>query len=127
MDDRRIQPVIQEIRLRHGRPYAEAAYYFVLEALDYAVYLLGRKGETRHISVQELLDGIRRFAAEEFGPLAPYAFRSWGVRSTADFGDIVFQMVEAGLLKKDDRDRLEDFQDGFDFQEAFAAIGTITV
>lgn len=127
MDDRRLQPVIQEIRLRHGRRFAEAAYFFVLEALDYAVYLQGRRGEARHVTVQELLEGIRRYAAEEFGPLAPYAFRAWGVGSTGDFGDIVFHMVDAGILKKDERDRREDFQDGFDFQEAFAGIGSIAV
>lgn len=123
MDDGRLQTLIRRLRKQAGRAYAEAAYFFVLESLDYTMCLLGRnrlQGDARHISGGELLDGIRQYAKEEFGPLAPYAFRSWGVHTTADFGTIVFQMCEAGLLNKRDSDRLEDFRDGFDFEEAFA-------
>ncbi|MGB0685798.1 MAG: Minf_1886 family protein [Planctomycetota bacterium] len=134
MEDSKLQPLIRQTRILNERRYAEAAYYFVLEALDYTIFLAGRGGmegsrhqeeapadaHGRHISPQELLGGIRRYAREEFGPLAPYAFRSWGVHDTADFGTIVFQMCETGLLKKTDRDRPQDFADGFDFQEAFA-------
>ncbi|HEX9792430.1 MAG TPA: Minf_1886 family protein [Planctomycetota bacterium] len=130
MEDRRLQPIIREIRSNDGRRYAEAAYFFVLEGLDFTMYDLGRnrlKGESRHISGRELLGGLRRFAQEEFGPLAPYAFRSWGIDCTDDFGNLVFQMCEAGLLNKRETDRPEDFRDGFDFQEAFAEIGNIRV
>lgn len=128
MDDRRIQPVIRRLRQKHGRRYAEAAYFFLLEALDYTMCLLGKsrlQGEARHITGPELLDGIRQYAKEEFGPLAPYAFRSWGILNTEDFGALVFQMCEAGLLNKRDSDRLEDFRDGFDFRNAFAEIDSI--
>lgn len=122
MDDRKLQPLIREIRIQSGRKYAEAAYFFVLEALDFTIFLEGRgqkPSEGRHISPQELLSGLRRYAQEEFGPLAPYAFRSWGVQCTEDFGTLVFQMCEAGLLNKTDRDRPQDFANGFDFQKAF--------
>ncbi|TAH38501.1 MAG: hypothetical protein EYC70_03760 [Planctomycetota bacterium] len=128
MDDRRLQPLIRRIRHQHERRYAEAAYFFVLEALDYTMCLLGKnrlQGEARHISGPELLEGIRQYAKEEFGPLAPYAFRSWGVQATEDFGTLVFQMCEAGLLNKRDSDRLEDFRNGFDFRNAFAEINSI--
>jgi len=127
MDDRKLQPLIREIRARNGRKYAEAAYFFVLEALDYTIFLEGRvqaSGDGRHISGRELLRGLRKYAQEEFGPLAPYAFRSWGVRNTSDFGDIVFQMCSAGLLRKNESDSPADFADGFDFREAFAEPGT---
>lgn len=135
MEDSKLQPLIRQTRILHQRRYAEAAYYFVLEALDYTIFLAGRGGQGaqesrlsedkgsesagRHISPHELLSGIRRYAREEFGPLAPYAFRSWGVQTTEDFGTIVFQMCETGLLKKTDRDRPQDFANGFDFQQAF--------
>lgn len=122
MDDRKLQPLIREIRAQNERKYAEAAYFFVLEALDFTIFLEGRSrkpSEGRHISPQELLAGLRRYAQEEFGPLAPYAFRSWGVHGTEDFGYLVFQMCEAGLLNKTERDRPQDFADGFDFEEAF--------
>jgi len=134
MEDSKLQPLIRQTRILNDRRYAEAAYYFVLEALDYTIFLAGRGAQPKearphedqaadgvggHISPRELLNGIRRYAREEFGPLAPYAFRSWGVETTKDFGTIVFQMCETGLLKKTDRDRPQDFADGFDFQQAF--------
>jgi uncharacterized repeat protein (TIGR04138 family) len=134
MDDRKLQPLIREIRILHSRQYAEAAYFFVLAALDYTIFLdsrdrggQGAQGTqaVRHISPQELLAGLRRYAQEEFGPLAPYAFRSWGVTCTEDFGTLVFQMCEAGLLNKTDQDRPTDFADGFDFNEAFSAADPI--
>jgi uncharacterized repeat protein (TIGR04138 family) len=135
MDDRKLQPLIREIRITHQRRYAEAAYFFVLEALDYTIFLESQDrgiASTRqscavqHISPQELLDGLRRYAQEEFGPLAPYAFRSWGVTSTEDFGILVFQMCEAGLLNKTDQDRPKDFANGFDFSKAFSSADPIS-
>jgi uncharacterized repeat protein (TIGR04138 family) len=125
MDDQKLEAVIRSLRQHHQRRYAEAAYFFVLEALDYTIFLLGRsrsQGEEKHIGCAELLDGIKQYAKEEFGPLAPYAFRSWGVHRTEDFGEIVFQMCEVGLLNKRDEDRAEDFANGFDFTEAFAEV-----
>ncbi len=116
------EDLITQLRQLLGRRYAEAAYLFVLEALDYSVFLLGKRrlqGEDRHLTVAELLEGIRAYAAEEFGPLAPYAFRSWGVRSTEDFGEIVFQLCQIGILNRREEDRLEDFVGAFDFSEAF--------
>ena len=122
MDDRKLQPLIREIRTQNGRRFAEAAYFFVLEALDYTIFLQGRgqaPAESRHINPRELLDGIRRYAQEEFGPLAPFAFRSWGVTRTEDFGALVFQMIEGGLLNKSESDHPRDFANGFDFEKAF--------
>ena len=46
-------------------------------------------------------------------------FNSWGVRSTLDFGRIVFHLVDEKLLSKRDGDSLADFLDKFDFQEEF--------
>lgn len=123
MDDRKLQPRIRSLRAQNGRRYAEAAYYFVLEALDYTIFLQGKGqaiGQNRHIGGRELLDGIRRYAQEEFGPLAPFAFRSWGVRRTEDFGSIVFEMCADGLLNRAETDHPRDFADGFDFEQAFA-------
>lgn len=125
MDDQKLEAVIRSLCQHHGRRYAEAAYFFVLEALDSTIFHLGRsrlQGEDRHIGGAELLEGIKRWAREEFGPLAPYAFRSWGVHRTEDFGAIVFQMCEVGLLKRREEDRPEDFANGFDFAEAFSEV-----
>src|SRR5439155_18738034 len=73
----------------------------------------------RHVTGRELLDGIRRLGLERFGPMAPTVFEAWGVRRTADFGEIVFNMVEIGFLGKTDTDSRDDFKDGYDFDAAF--------
>ena len=69
-------------------------------------------GSIRHITGQELLDGIRQFALQQFGPMTVTVFEEWGVK-TADFGDIVFNMVEISLLAKTDKDSRDDFTDAF--------------
>ena len=128
MDEARLEERIRSLRRRTGRRYAEMAYYFVLEAIDYTLYLLARdqlRGEARHLDGQELLEGIRALAREEFGPLAPFVFEAWGIRRTEDFGELVFQMCDAGLLKKRDSDRIEDFRDGFDIETAFRGLDPI--
>ncbi|HBF23089.1 MAG TPA: hypothetical protein DDW23_04660 [Planctomycetes bacterium] len=125
MDDRRLKTVIREVRRMHGRKYAEAAYFFVLEALDYTLFLLGKtkaQGDERHVDGGALMEGVRKYAQEEFGPLALYAFHSWGIQETDDFGDIVFQMCDIGLLNKRPSDCMEDFHAIFDFSEVFAGV-----
>jgi uncharacterized repeat protein (TIGR04138 family) len=73
----------------------------------------------RHISGRELLEGIRELAIERFGPLALDVLREWGVRRTEDFGNIVFNLVNAGLLGASDEDSPRDFAGGYDFNEVF--------
>jgi uncharacterized repeat protein (TIGR04138 family) len=101
--------------------YARDAYLFVREALDYTHKHVckGGKGGLRHVTGQELLSGIRAFALEQFGPMALMLLHAWGVQSCEDFGDIVFRMVEVGLLGKTDNDSREDFKGGYNFHEAF--------
>ena len=109
--------------VRDDPRYCAEAYHFVYDALDYAVQLTcfggGDPMETaRHIGVDELLEGIRQLALEEFGPLARCVFESWGVYSTDDFGEIVFNLIARDLLHQSDTDRKEDFQGRFSFHEA---------
>jgi uncharacterized repeat protein (TIGR04138 family) len=66
-----------------------------------------------------LLSGIREFALAQFGPMTLMVLEEWGLRNCAGFGDIVFNMVEAGLLAKTDTDSRADFEGGYDFFEAF--------
>jgi uncharacterized repeat protein (TIGR04138 family) len=101
--------------------FARDAYAFVREALDFTQKHAGKeaRGAIRHVSGQELLDGIRQFALQQFGPMAVTVFEAWGVKSCRDFGEIVFNMVEIGLLAKTERDSREDFQNGYDFTDAF--------
>jgi uncharacterized repeat protein (TIGR04138 family) len=101
--------------------YQRDAYLFLREALDYTQKWVGREngGKLRHVTGQELLDGIRQFALEQFGPMTLTVFEEWGVRNCGDFGEIVFNMLEIGLLAKTEKDTRADFQGGYDFEDAF--------
>jgi uncharacterized repeat protein (TIGR04138 family) len=101
--------------------YESEAYLFVKDALDYTQKLVLKpsRDEVRHVSGQELLEGIRAFALTQFGPMAPTVFEEWGIRRCEDFGEIVFNMVEIGLLGKTEKDSRADFQSGYDFDAAF--------
>ena len=101
--------------------YHRDAYLFVREALDFTQKLILKenRGQMRHVSGQELLDGIRQFALQQFGPMTTTVFEEWGVKSCRDFGEIVFNMVEIGLLARTDQDSRDDFQNGYDFTDAF--------
>jgi uncharacterized repeat protein (TIGR04138 family) len=96
--------------------YTPEAYLFVREGLDHTV----RKLEApRHVSGQELLDGMREYALKEFGPVARRVLSEWGINECIDFGHIVFNLVEEGLLGKTDEDSIKEFMNGYDFHEAF--------
>ena len=120
---------IQQVAQKDAR-YAPAAYYYLFDALDYAMAKLGRNmrvGLDRHISVSELLHGIKDYALDQYGPLARLVLESWGVRRTEDFGEIVFHLIEAGLLNRRDEDRKEDFEGVFSFHEAFDLSYTVDI
>src|SRR6267143_907106 len=110
-----------ETLARKDTRYHRDAYFFVREALDHTQKLLGRSGkeEIHHVTGQELLEGIRAYALQQYGPMTLTVLNEWGVRHCEDFGEIVFSMVEASILAKTDRDTHEDFKNGYDFFEAF--------
>lgn len=101
--------------------YHRDAYVFVREALAFTQKMIEKSGkdEVRHVTGQELLEGIRAYALQQYGPMALMILTEWGVRSCADFGEIVFNMVESHLLAKTEKDTREDFKNGYDFEEAF--------
>lgn len=100
--------------------YREGAYEFVRDSLDHTLKKVTSKQEPhRHVTGQELLEGFRDLALKEFGPLALRVLHYWGVKESVDVGHLVFNMVHFKLLGKSDSDSIEDFRDGFDFQEAF--------
>ena len=114
------EEVLEKIVSNDAR-YHRDAYHFVREALDYTQKKSGKvpKGEIKHVTGRALLSGIREFAIAEFGPMAFTVFEEWGVRTCEDFGEIVFNMVEGGLLAKTKEDSRADFKDGYNFTEAF--------
>ena len=112
-----LQDALQKIGAQNGR-YHERAYLFVLAALEYAQ---GRLPARRHLSGAELAWACRDFALEQFGLLAPTVLAYWGVSRTADFGSMVFSLIDAGLLARQPSDKIEDFDRVYEFGEAFAA------
>jgi uncharacterized repeat protein (TIGR04138 family) len=111
---------IKEI-LREDHRFAADAYIFLQEALAFTVKYLARppKGQGQHVRGPELLDGIRRYALQEYGAMSKTILNAWGVTRCEDFGDIVFHLVHKGVLRKTDEDRIEDFAGGYDFDTAF--------
>lgn len=115
------EEVLEQI-LATDKRFHRDSYLFLREALDHtqkAVGKLTKGGHIRHVTGQELLSGIREYALKEFGPMAITVFEEWGIRSCADFGEMVFIMVEHSLLAKTDKDTRADFENGYDFHDAF--------
>lgn len=110
---------------KEAGPYPAEAYEFVQRGLSYTVQKLhGTVADpkaSRHVSGRDLCDGLREFALTQWGLLARVVLRQWEIRSTIDFGRIVFALIDAGQMQKTDDDTLDDFQNVFDFKNAFEA------
>lgn len=134
--------------LQRDRRYTLDGYLFVLESLSFAQETLGlgqepatedleplpadaggttrsksgrrRRQAERHVSGQELCEAARRYGLQQYGYLAPTVLAAWGIRKTDDFGEIVFNMIEIGQMRKTRGDKREDFHGVFQFEEAFA-------
>jgi uncharacterized repeat protein (TIGR04138 family) len=120
--------------LRSDKRYHLDAYVFVFDALRYAHEQLGmgrspgsmddtvvadETEEDRHISGQQLCEAIRLYAMKQYGGLSKSVLNHWGVQTTGDFGEIVFNLIAIGQMRKTDNDRREDFDSVFDFCGAF--------
>jgi uncharacterized repeat protein (TIGR04138 family) len=102
--------------LNKDKRYDPEAYSFIMTSLDYTMKKLKRKG---HVTGQELSEGVKDYCLDQFGPLARLVLEKWGIKSTNDFGEIVFNLINSGLLGKTEEDRKEDFHNRYDFKEAF--------
>jgi uncharacterized repeat protein (TIGR04138 family) len=122
MQEVNFDEVVEKLYAQDPR-FARDAYHFTREALDYTQKLISRENKTKdaasHVTGQELLEGIRQFALQQYGPMTVTVLEEWGVKNCRDFGEIVFNMVENGLLRKTETDTRDDFQQGYDFTEAF--------
>lgn len=123
--------------LRDDPRFKIEAYQFVRDALSYAqeILALGVAQPTdlseleeededcpkveAHLTGQQLCEAIRLYAQEQFGLMAKTVLNDWGIQRTGDFGDIVYNLIEIGLMKKSKSDRREDFDDVYDFDTAF--------
>lgn len=115
--------VVKKICERDPR-FQSGAYYFLRQALDYTVRQASSKKKPttergHHVSGAQLLEGIREFALSQFGPLTLTVLHHWGVEKCADFGEIVFNLVESGVLGKTEDDKRSDFTELYSFHDAF--------
>ena len=110
-----ILETIEDIVKRDAR-YKIGVYNFVLEALNYTVSSLKK---SRHVTGKELLESIKQYAKGQFGPMARTVLEHWGVNSTGDFGNIVFNLVGTNILSKTEQDSIDDFKNGYNFEEVF--------
>jgi uncharacterized repeat protein (TIGR04138 family) len=101
--------------------YAPEAYAFLKDALEFT--MRGRKKvrgrDPDHVTGPELCGGVRDYAVQQYGPMVPTLFETWGIRSTRDIGEMVFNLINAGAFTRSENDRVEDFDNLFDFRDAF--------
>lgn len=119
----KIHPIIE--LLQQDQRYHLEAYQFVREALAYAQEILkmphqhsGAESE-RHLTGQQLCEAIRQYALDQYGYMAQTVLNNWGVYSTSDFGEIVYNLIRIKQMKKSETDRREDFNDVYEFDTAF--------
>lgn len=107
--------------LSRDRRFDPQVYFFVKDALDFTMQRVAAAhgGAVRHVTGQELLEGFRDCALEQFGPMASTLMEEWGVRCSQDVGDIVFLLIEEQVFGKRDSDSREDFSGYSDFFESF--------
>jgi uncharacterized repeat protein (TIGR04138 family) len=148
------EPIPLEKLLAEDRRYKVEAYHFVGAGLEYAQDVLGmgrenqerpsraaqkgtRSGQKtardrpggrpiRHICGQELCVALKQLAHRQYGLMARLVLASWGIRSTSDFGAVVFNLIRIGKMSKSEQDRREDFDNVYDFEQALVRDYTIT-
>ena len=111
---------VKKIRLTETR-FSLPAYEFVRRSLDHALQRLGRTDQKKpaHVRGEELLESFRALALREFGPMAKTVLNDWGISTCTEVGEVVFHLVQHGILGKSETDKIDDFQELYTFQEAF--------
>src|SRR5213080_859406 len=101
--------------------YGRGAYVFLRDALDFTTKRQKKiKGvSVRHVTGPELLDGVRKYALKEFGPMVITVFDNWGIHSCEDIGNMVFNLIGSGVFGKTEEDSIEHFKNVYDFGESF--------
>jgi len=108
--------------LDKDKRYPREAYEFILEAVNVLCGKRrdeGAKGKDAHLSGKQLSEGLRDLLIARFSCMAIDVLHNWGIYRTADFGNLVYNLIGVSLLSASSEDRQDDFDDIFDFQEAF--------
>ena len=113
--------------LQEDQRFKLEAYQFIREALQYAhehlelimVEDADDPAGPKHLTGQQLCQACRLYAIEQYGYLARMVLASWGLHSTSDFGELVYNLIRIEQMRKSDTDRREDFDDVYQFEDAF--------
>jgi uncharacterized repeat protein (TIGR04138 family) len=108
-----------ETAMIHDPSYSAGAYDFVRDVLHFTSKKFRGENEDQHVSGQELLEGTRLLALQEFGPMAMTLLEGWGLRRGEDIGRVVYNLIEVGYFGRNEGDSLEDFAGGYSFHDAF--------
>jgi uncharacterized repeat protein (TIGR04138 family) len=112
--------VVEQVIEKDPR-YAKEAYLFLKEALEFTIKQK-RRGKSEagsHVDAGELMDGFRQLALKEFGPMVMTVLEYWGLALSDDVGQMVFNLIDAGVFGKTESDSVEDFHGALDFHAAF--------
>ena len=108
--------ILEAIQSKDPR-YKEDSYLFVMEALTFTQKKLKTP---KHVTGEEMLDGMRELLLQKFGPMTLMVLKYWGIETTEDFGNIVFNLVDGKVLSKTEEDDISKFKNFYNFQEVFA-------
>ena len=122
MQETGFQQAVEKI-CRQDKRYHQEAYAFLRDSLEVTMKRRKktRKDTSSHVGAEELLDGFRLHALDEFGPMSLMVLNYWGLRASEDVGNMVFNLVNAEVFGKTDEDMIESFRDVFDFSEVFVS------
>lgn len=115
-----VEGELLEVRRRDKRYRLDAYRFLLYEGIEYTMrdHLGMKPGEYRHMNGREITEGLKNLALREFGYLARDVWNWWGIKTTRDWGEVVWGLINAGLLNKQDDDRIEDFENVYDINEA---------
>ena len=116
------EEAVRELAQKDPR-YDASAYIFLRDALDFTINQVTHRGRgsdsPRHVRGPELLEGFRRLALEQFGPMAHTVLEVWGVTRCEDVGEMAFRLVDAGIFGRSEDDSLVAFRGCYAFHSAF--------
>jgi uncharacterized repeat protein (TIGR04138 family) len=120
MSKTQFDQAVQQATVRDPR-YAADAYAFLRDALDFTIRSLQKRKVkvAGHVSGPQLCEGLREYAIREYGPMVPTILEAWGVKTTRDIGEMVFNLIDAGIFSKSSSDCVEDFENVYTFDDAF--------
>jgi len=107
---------IEEIAREDAR-YDPRVAQFVYEGLGYTAKKTA--AEPSHVTGQDLCKGLAEFATEKWGRLAMLVLNSGGIKTTHDFGEIVYLLIKHKWMSAQPTDSIEDFDNVYDFKTIF--------